>query len=114
MVRSYTIDESLVAQAVKASGNRPVEQVLTEALREYAQRRHTYQDQVSPDDRNAQIKAWLTEAVNATADTDPRDLIAQFGTIDYLPDFDPQTERKRQAAEYHKRLDEIDSSEASK
>lgn len=61
MVRSYTIDESLVAQAVKASGNRPVEQVLTEALQEYAAHRLPSSTSSPTTNRQAEFEKWLEE-----------------------------------------------------
>lgn len=112
MVRSYSIDESIVSQAVKASGDKPVDQVLIEALHEYTRRRHI--PQPSNEQPANPIHPSLAEAVKATGNADPKDLIALFGTIDYLPDFDHIAERKRQAAHFHKNLDELDQSESSR
>lgn len=58
MVRSYPIDEDVVRRAVEVSGDRPVEQVIREALEQYAVNRQEPQ----PDsDFQAKARQWLAE-----------------------------------------------------
>lgn len=85
MVRPYPIDESLVSLAVKASGDRPVEQVLSDALTEYTHRRLPSAHPPLTPDRHQAIQQWLAEGTSIPLADPPPSPPPQHPSSDLLP-----------------------------
>jgi hypothetical protein len=104
-------NDQLLREVVDLGKHPSPEAAVDAALKEYRQtlKRKQLIDPLRVSDSS--VESILAQAVSATGDADPEDLIALFGTIDYLPDYDPIAERRRQTAEFNKYLDELEESD---